>query len=986
MRQNRRRSHSALARAATAIAPVVEALEPRQLMTVFANGIDSENMGKGMWAWDLKRAMENTGYWPDGPGGSGGTPNYTGFFQFQKNQGMNYLITKAAQTVSTFVNTAGVVNYTSAVVNAAHAAGVKILPYFYIHGVDTTGEAAKFNEIMTNVGGDGVVFDIEGEYVNAQPSRDVAITNYFAGIGKSQSGNGSGSRDNLFMAYSSFPYASVHGEVPYALLGDYCDANMPQAYWSEWNTEPLTSRVRPSNEGQPMTPTMVVDDVNSQYSQIAFDNLTTVFYQKPQSIKPIAITGMTYDAANTTTAAEITEFVNAAKASTQVPFTGPSGVNTFVTGYRSINFFDENSTSAAERTALAAAQVGFAPGTPTSPSPANGTVFANGNNIVLNWGDVVNVYTGTQTGGATSYQVFLDNMSTPIATVLVTGHAVGVDYSRWASPGAIAPGNHTWKVVAKNDLGSASSAVWSFSVTAPPLPGVPSNPTPNNVYVTSKPVVLDWDDAANATSYDVYLGNNVNPNYTDLTVSNTPSINPTDGERLWRVVAKNAGGSTNGPQWSYIMDSAAPEAVYGNQQPTAGAAALDFTVSYSDATSGVLHSALDGNDVIVDLPGGGTATATLVGVDLAGNGTPRVATYRIAAPGGTWDVADSGTYTIRQAAGEVRDVAGNFRAGVTLGTFSVNLFAYQVGATLHVDFDGTAMPIALAPVVIGGNPGYSASRDGTTLNFSGVTAIAVAGTNADDHLRIGGALPVPLSFDNGAGSDSVTVTDGGTYTFATELNPALRNIDVTVDAGATALFATATFHADRLTVDGDAAILADGGRTLVVKELVIGAAGRLDLSDNDMVIDYEPATPSPIGAFDGTAYTGVHGLIQQAYNFGGWDMPGIYTSQANAGSAVGMTTLAVGEAADAFFLGGSDTAAFNGATVDATAIVIKYTYAGDVNFDGVVDGSDYGTLDNWIQFPGTSGFMNGDVNYDGIIDGADYGTLDNAIQLQGDPL
>jgi len=40
VRQNRRRSHSALARAATAIAPVVEALEPRQLMTVFANGID----------------------------------------------------------------------------------------------------------------------------------------------------------------------------------------------------------------------------------------------------------------------------------------------------------------------------------------------------------------------------------------------------------------------------------------------------------------------------------------------------------------------------------------------------------------------------------------------------------------------------------------------------------------------------------------------------------------------------------------------------------------------------------------------------------------------------------------------------------------------------------------------------------------------------------------------------------------------------------
>jgi hypothetical protein len=42
-------------------------------------------------------------------------------------------------------------------------------------------------------------------------------------------------------------------------------------------------------------------------------------------------------------------------------------------------------------------------------------------------------------------------------------------------------------------------------------------------------------------------------------------------------------------------------------------------------------------------------------------------------------------------------------------------------------------------------------------------------------------------------------------------------------------------------------------------------------------------------------------------------------------------------------------------------------------------------IDNFVQFPGTSGYSNGDINYDGTIDGADYGILDNAIQLQGDP-
>jgi hypothetical protein len=38
-----------------------------------------------------------------------------------------------------------------------------------------------------------------------------------------------------------------------------------------------------------------------------------------------------------------------------------------------------------------------------------------------------------------------------------------------------------------------------------------------------------------------------------------------------------------------------------------------------------------------------------------------------------------------------------------------------------------------------------------------------------------------------------------------------------------------------------------------------------------------------------------------------------------------------------------------------------------------------------VQFPGTDGYVNGDFNYDGVIDGADYGVIDNTVQLQGAP-
>jgi hypothetical protein len=52
----------------------------------------------------------------------------------------------------------------------------------------------------------------------------------------------------------------------------------------------------------------------------------------------------------------------------------------------------------------------------------------------------------------------------------------------------------------------------------------------------------------------------------------------------------------------------------------------------------------------------------------------------------------------------------------------------------------------------------------------------------------------------------------------------------------------------------------------------------------------------------------------------------------------------------------------------------------------VVDAADYGVIDNWVQFPGASGYANGDLNYDGVIDAADYGIIDNTIQLQGPPI
>jgi hypothetical protein len=83
---------------------------------------------------------------------------------------------------------------------------------------------------------------------------------------------------------------------------------------------------------------------------------------------------------------------------------------------------------------------------------------------------------------------------------------------------------------------------------------------------------------------------------------------------------------------------------------------------------------------------------------------------------------------------------------------------------------------------------------------------------------------------------------------------------------------------------------------------------------------------------------------------------------------------------------------FEGQSVSNTDVLIKYTYYGDANLDGKVDGSDYSLIDNSYEMEGwtstgpttmISGWYNGDFNYDGVVDGSDYTLIDNAFNSQG---
>jgi hypothetical protein len=194
----------------------------------------------------------------------------------------------------------------------------------------------------------------------------------------------------------------------------------------------------------------------------------------------------------------------------------------------------------------------------------------------------------------------------------------------------------------------------------------------------------------------------------------------------------------------------------------------------------------------------------------------------------------------------------------------------------------------------------------------------------------------------------------------------------------------AASHAFAFVAAGQTLLIPQAHAAYKINQLALGAGSNIDLKDNDLLIDYAATADSPIGSRTGSTYGGVTGLIQSGSNGGAWNGTGLVTSMSAAAS--GVTTLGVAEAADALGLAPGQTQLCDGVTVDATTVIVKYTYAGDANLDGIVSGDDYSAIDFNVAVAGSFGWYNGDFNYDGIISGDDYSSIDFAILAQGAPL
>jgi VCBS repeat-containing protein/probable HAF family extracellular repeat protein len=139
--------------------------------------------------------------------------------------------------------------------------------------------------------------------------------------------------------------------------------------------------------------------------------------------------------------------------------------------------------------------------------------------------------------------------------------------------------------------------------------------------------------------------------------------------------------------------------------------AYQFSVTYSDDVA-ISVASLDDADIRVTGPNGFDTPAIFLSVDTPTDGQVRTATYRIAAPGGEWDGADNGTYTLSMQSGQVTDTDGNAVPALPLGAFQVAIDATpllavsgptltNVGTTATFTFSATSSyPASAADVFV----------------------------------------------------------------------------------------------------------------------------------------------------------------------------------------------------------------------------------------------------------------------------------------------
>lgn len=305
------------------------------------------------------------------------------------------------------------------------------------------------------------------------------------------------------------------------------------------------------------------------------------------------------------------------------------------------------------------------------------------------------------------------------------------------------------------------------------------------------------------------------------------------------------------------------------------------------------------------------------------------------------------------------------------------------GGTVDVTADA---PFSIAGAV-SGSGALTKTGTGTLVldpgnTYTGATTILAGtlSTSAASSVGTGGAGdPLPLTIANNAtlqvtssyttvrpitiaaGGATIDVTDSAVYTRTAAITgsetltksgsgqmvvPNLRSHPLNLAAGQVTVAANGT----------------DAGTSLLTG-LSIAPGAAFDVTDNELIIDLPGAPDVAAGLTQVRQYLAAGQLLSSSAN----------------GDAQNRLALAY---IDNSLLGHTS---FGGLTTDATSILLKTTYLGDANFDGLINADDFVLIDRGLGRSltnGTAHWTDGDFNFDGDVTPADYLLIDRVFAQQ----
>ena len=525
---------------------------------------------------------------------------------------------------------------------------------------------------------------------------------------------------------------------------------------------------------------------------------------------------------------------------------------------------------------------------------------------------------------------------------------------------------------------------------------------------SATPALLNWTAGTLGFLNDLTVDTNFPPEWTNLTAFKTLAVAGTTTITAPRSITLDGGSFTTGSlvNIGFLVFDSGTLAITGSGGVTFGTSgsgvlfASNFALSANQTLAVTASTSINTGALLTLNAGILTATG-----GIANSGELRLLSSLSQCTGGT--LTNSGL------------VDGNGRIDNAL----VNAAAGEVRVS-NTDRLQFASPTGTS------NAGRITLFNGGTMEFDNVLTntatgvvqgrgalIATSMTNSGNFNLSGGFTDIYGAY-TGSNSSKVTVTGGGTTTF---YNPVQLNSGATIQVsqnstvvffdavtgagtitgsgtkdfeGGNSLMSTGLsspgpmlvqspasltvpyVRGTTLTLYGNTTIPANGGSAGVSQLSEIDfEGGTLDLSNNDLLLQSTAANLSADYA------TLRHAIISARAGGAG------LTASSADGTLTGLA-LACNSALPQPY---SATQLFDGLPADADSLLVKFTYAGDANLDGVVDLDDYRLMDAGYLagFDGVTKvatWTTGNFNYDGIVDYKDYALADAALLNQGSPL